>query len=286
MAAKSLNVKVLQVVNTTAQWAETTAATTTAMDKGLLGIEVTTGGTVHAKVGDGNTLWGALPYITDPTVDQKIASAISTLGSVTKVKGTVADTTALENIEDPEPGDVYFVGSSDPENPGADDFQEYIYIEQEVETEVEDPDHPGQTITQTETVGKWEKLGSVNSAYELPIASAETLGGVKIPANGPLNINASTGVLGVAVMTGATPLIPAVEPDPENPEDQGTPAVPAAAGTAGLVPAPQIGDETKVLSGAGTWVNMPDLTSVENRLDTIEEDYITTQDLLTLQCTL
>ena len=282
MAAKSLSVKVLQVVNTTAQWAETTAATTTAMDKGLLGIEVTTGGTVHAKVGDGNTLWGALPYITDPTVDQKISDAISTLGSVTKVKGTVASTEALEAIEDPEPGDVYFVGSSDPENPTEDDFQEYIYIEQEVETE--DPDNPGETLT--ETVGKWEKLGSVNSAYELPIASAETLGGVKIPVNSPLNINASTGVLSVAVMTGATPLIPAVEPDPEDPEDQGTPAVPAAAGTAGLVPAPQIGDETKVLSGAGTWVDMPDLTSVENRLDTIEEYYISSQDLLTLQCTL
>ena len=284
MAAKSLNVKVLQVVNTTAQWLESTAATTTAMDKGLLGIETTTSGGVHAKVGDGNTLWGALPYITDPTVDQKIADAISTLGSVTKVKGTVASTEALEAIEDPEPGDVYFVGSSDPENPTEDDFQEYIYIEQEVETE--DPENPGETIT--ETVGKWEKLGSVNTAYELPIASADTLGGVKIPASGILSINAETGVLSatVPVMTGATPLIPAVPADPEVEGDEGTPEVPAAAGTAGLVPAPQIGDETKVLSGAGTWVDMPDLTTIEDRLDTIEDDYITTQDLLTLQCTL
>jgi hypothetical protein len=277
MAAKSLNVKVLQVVNTTAQWAETTAATTTAMDKGLLGIETTTSGGVHAKVGDGNTLWGALPYITDPTVDQKIADAISALGSVTKVKGTVASTEALEAIEDPEPGDVYFVGSSDPENPTEDDFQEYIYIKQEVETE--DPENPGETTT--ETVGKLEKLGAVNTAYELPIASSETLGGIKVGAN--LEINDQTGVLSAAipVFQGATA---AVAPaDPEDPEDEGTPA---KAGVAGLVPAPAATDLGKVLGASGQWVELPDTSDLESRVDEIEENYISEADLVTIQCTL
>jgi hypothetical protein len=279
MADKTLSVKVLQVVKTTAQW----EAISKPLDNGLLGIETTATGKVHAKVGNGTDQWTALPYVTDPTVDAKITAAIEALGPISKVKGTVATMDDLENVEDPQQGDVYFVGTNDPENPTEDAYQEYIYVVETVT--VDDPEHPGETIEQEQ--GRWEFIGSANEAYELPIASSETLGGVKIANTGILSINSETGILSasVPVMTGATPLVPGVEPDPEDPEDQGTPEIPASAGTAGLVPAPQIGDENKVLSGAGTWVNMPDTTQLEERVQTIEEEYVKEEDFLTLLCT-
>jgi hypothetical protein len=271
MADKTLSVKVLQVVKTKAQW----EAISKPLDNGLLGIETTPTGKVHAKVGNGTDQWTALPYVTDPTVDDKITAAIEALGPISKVKGTVATKADLENVEDPQQGDVYFVGTNDPENPTDNAYQEYIYVVETVT--VDDPENPGETIEQEQ--GRWEFIGSANEAYELPIASSETLGGVKILANGPLKINASTGVLSVDVMTGARP---GVEPDPEDPEDQGTPA---SAGIAGLVPAPASGDVNKVLSGAGTWVDMPDTTQLESRVQTIEEEYVKEEDFLTLLCT-
>jgi hypothetical protein len=277
MADKTLSVKVLQVVKTTAQW----EAISKPLDNGLLGIETTVTGKVHAKVGNGTDQWTALPYVTDPTVDDKITAAIEALGPISKVKGTVATMDDLENVEDPHQGDVYFVGTNDPENPTEDAYQEYIYVVETVT--VDDPEHPGETIEQEQ--GRWEFIGSANEAYELPIASSETLGGVKILANSPLKINASTGVLSVDVMTGARPRVPAVEPNPEDPEDQGTPEDPGSAGIAGLVPAPAIGDVNKVLSGAGTWVDMPDTTQLESRVQTIEEEYVKEDDFLTLLCT-
>ena len=273
MAEKQMTVKVLQVVKTTEQWA-TAPVSETVLSTGLLGFETATNGEVYAKIGDGTHTWSALPYVTDPTV----ASKVETL-QVAKVKGVITQEELEEKTTGNHVGDVWIVGTSDPENPTADDYQEYIWVEET--HEVEDPLNPGETIE--ETVGKWEAIGTINTPYELPIASAETLGGIKVGTG--LNIASATGVLSVPVMTGATPLIPAVEPDPEVDDDEGTPAVPAAAGTAGLVPAPQIGDETKVLSGAGTWVTMVD-SALEQRVAAIEEDYITTEDELILQCTL
>lgn len=274
MADKTLNLKVLQVVNTTAEWLASSAATTTPMSKGLLGIETTTDGKTHAKVGDGVSLWETLPYVTNPTVEAKIAA----LTGVSRVKGVLATKSELDakttgNVV----GDVWFVGTSDPEDPTDNDYQEYIWVEQEVE--VADPENEGETITQT--VGKWELLGSVNGTYTLPIASSETLGGIKVGAN--LEINDQTGVLSAAipVFQGATA---AVAPaDPEDPEDEGTPA---QAGVAGLVPAPAAADLGKVLGASGQWVELPDTSDLESRVDEIEENYISEADLVAIQCTL
>ena len=275
MADKTLSVKVLQVVKTTAQW----KAISKPLDNGLLGIETTVTGEVHAKVGNGTDQWTALPYVTDPTVDAKITAAIEALGPISKVKGTVATMDDLENVEDPQQGDVYFVGTNDPENPTENAYQEYIYVVETVT--VDDPEHPGETIEQEQ--GRWEFIGSANEAYELPIASSETLGGVKVGST--LSIS-NTGVLNANVMQGATAAVSAVHEDPENPESAiVTPAVPAAGGTAGLVPAPAATDINKVLSGAGTWVNMPDTTQLESRVQTIEEEYVKEEDFLTLLCT-
>ena len=273
MADKTLSVKVLQVVKTTAQW----KAISKPLDNGLLGIETTVTGEVHAKVGNGTDQWTALPYVTDPTVDEKITAAIEALGPISKVKGTVATKDDLENVENPQQGDVYFVGTNDPENPTEDAYQEYIYVVETVT--VDDPEHPGETIEQEQ--GRWEFIGSANEAYELPIASSETLGGIKVGAN--LEINDQTGVLSAAipVFQGATA---AVAPaDPEDPEDEGTPA---KAGVAGLVPAPAATDLGKVLGASGQWVELPDTSDLESRVDEIEENYISEADLVAIQCTL
>ena len=47
------------------------------------------------------------------------------------------------------------------------------------------------------------------------------------------------------------------------------------AGTHGLVPAPAAGDESKVLSGAGTWVNQPTVPTVNNATLTIQRNSTT-----------
>ena len=51
-----------------------------------------------------------------------------------------------------------------------------------------------------------------------------------------------------------------------------TGATPQTAGAHGLVPAPAAGDESKVLSGAGTWVNQPTMPTVNNGTLTIQKN--------------
>lgn len=51
-----------------------------------------------------------------------------------------------------------------------------------------------------------------------------------------------------------------------------TGATSGAAGTSGLVPAPAAGDEAKVLSGAGTWVNQPTAPTVNDGTLTIQHN--------------
>ena len=78
----------------------------------------------------------------------------------------------------------------------------------------------------------YEKTATGGGTYELPIASDETLGGVKVGSN--LSINSETGELSgnYSAFTGT---------DGE------------AAGTAGLVPAPATTDAGKFLKADGTW---------------------------------
>lgn len=51
-----------------------------------------------------------------------------------------------------------------------------------------------------------------------------------------------------------------------------TGATSSTAGISGLVPAPAAGDDTKVLSGAGTWVNQPTVPTVNNATLTIQHN--------------
>jgi hypothetical protein len=62
MAAKNVNVRVLQVVKTTAEWAAAEVASVV-LEKGLLGVEVLTTGQTKIKIGDGVHTWSELDYI-------------------------------------------------------------------------------------------------------------------------------------------------------------------------------------------------------------------------------
>lgn len=127
---KTMNVKVLHVNKTTAEW----AAETTVISKGLLCIEFTTDGKVYAKVGDGVNTFANLPYLSDGAfdiadyytsneTDAAISSAISALGNVQRIKGIKATYAELPTTDN-KIGDVWFVGTAD--NTG-DSFEEYIW---------------------------------------------------------------------------------------------------------------------------------------------------------------
>ena len=127
MAERTMNAKVLHVAKTTAEW----GSESTVISKGLLCVEFTTDGKTKVKIGDGTKHFGELPYI-DANVDltqyynkgetdQKITQAISALGNVMTVKGRVDNVDALDEIVDPKPGDLYFVGTA-----GAGEFEEYV----------------------------------------------------------------------------------------------------------------------------------------------------------------
>ena len=102
----------------------------------------------------------------------------------------------------------------------------------------------------------YEKTVSGGGQYELPIASAETLGGVKVGSN--LSIDAETGVLsatnttytaGSNVSISDENVISAT--DTTYSDFTGTDGT--SAGTAGLVPAPATTDAGKFLKADGTW---------------------------------
>lgn len=102
----------------------------------------------------------------------------------------------------------------------------------------------------------YEKTVSGGGQYELPIASAETLGGVKVGSN--LSIDAETGVLsatnttytaGSNVSISDENVISATDTTYSN--FTGTDGT--SAGTAGLVPAPATTDAGKFLKADGTW---------------------------------
>ena len=102
----------------------------------------------------------------------------------------------------------------------------------------------------------YEKTVSGGGTYELPIASAETLGGVKVGSN--LSIDSETGVLsatnttysaGSNVSISDENVISATDTTYSN--FVGTDGT--SAGTAGLVPAPATTDAGKFLKADGTW---------------------------------
>ena len=147
MADKTMNVKVLHVTKTTAEW----AAESTVISKGLLCIEFAAGGKVLAKVGDGVNTFAGLSYVQDGTiniadystteqVNTIVSDKIASLGNILTFKGVVASVDALPT-SDQEVGDVWFVGS---QTASTDDFTEYVWAD-----------------------GDWEYIGKVQTEVDL-----------------------------------------------------------------------------------------------------------------------
>lgn len=167
MADTTMNVKVLNVTKTTAQWAANDVKDTI-ISKGLLCIELDSNNKSWAKVGDGVHKYAELPYITD--------AAIASLGNLFKIKGVVASTSDLPSTGN-HPGDVYFVGSAS--TAGSDKFEEYVWTTGgtwEFIGKVTDP------VIPTYTGGVGITIDS-NDAINLDIASANSLGGIKVGTN-------------------------------------------------------------------------------------------------------
>lgn len=127
----TMNVKVLHVSKTTAQWADVTDV----ISKGLLCVEFTADGKTKFKVGNGTDTYADLPYAggdiditkysTTEEVNNAISEAVSALGNLMTVKGIVEDTTKLPTTNN-KVGDVYLVGV---QGETTDSFSEYVWTE-------------------------------------------------------------------------------------------------------------------------------------------------------------
>lgn len=127
----TMNVKVLHVSKTTAQWADVTDV----ISKGLLCVEFTADSKTKLKVGNGTDTYADLPYAggdiditkysTTEEVNNAISEAVSALGNLMTVKGIVEDTTKLPTTNN-KVGDVYLVGV---QGETTDSFSEYVWTE-------------------------------------------------------------------------------------------------------------------------------------------------------------
>ena len=142
MANVTMNVKVVNVVKTTAEWGQVTDVIT----KGVLCVETTADNKVKIKVGDGAKTYDALPYAsevdlsdysTTTQMTQAINDAVAALGNLMTVKGVVATKDELP-AEDNKVGDVYFVGA---DGDTGDSYAEYVWTE----------------------AGKWEYIGQIQT---------------------------------------------------------------------------------------------------------------------------
>ena len=142
MANVTMNVKVVNVVKTTAEWGQVTDVIT----KGVLCVETTADNKVKIKVGDGAKTYDALPYAsevdlsdysTTTQMTQAINDAIAALGNLMTVKGVVATKDELP-AADNKVGDVYFVGT---DGDTGDSYAEYVWTE----------------------AGKWEYIGQIQA---------------------------------------------------------------------------------------------------------------------------
>ena len=142
MANVTMNVKVVNVVKTTAEWGQVADVIT----KGVLCVETTADNKVKIKVGDGAKTYDALPYAsevdlsdysTTTQMTQAINDAITALGNLMTVKGVVATKDELP-AEDNKVGNVYFVGA---DGDTGDSYAEYVWTE----------------------AGKWEYIGQIQA---------------------------------------------------------------------------------------------------------------------------
>ena len=142
MANVTMNVKVVNVIKTTAEWGQVADVVT----KGVLCVETTTDNKVKIKAGDGVKTYDALPYAsevdlsdysTTTQVTQAINDAIAALGNLMTVKGVVTTKDELP-AENNKVGDVYFVGE---DGDTGDSYAEYVWTK----------------------AGKWEYIGQIQT---------------------------------------------------------------------------------------------------------------------------
>lgn len=140
MANVTMNVKVINLVKTTAEWATVADVIT----KGVLCVETTDDNKVKIKIGDGAKVFANLPYAcevdlsdysTTTEMNAAISDAISALGNLMTIKGIVATTGELP-LADNKTGDVYFVGTA---GDTGDSYAEYVWTAD----------------------GKWEYIGKI-----------------------------------------------------------------------------------------------------------------------------
>lgn len=227
MANVSMNVKVVNVVKTTAEW----AAVTDVITKGVLCVETTDDNKVKIKIGDGVKAFAALPYAsevdlsdysTTAEMNTAIADAISALGNVLRIKGVVATVDELP-VTDNKVGDVYFVGT---DGDTKDNFAEYVWTESnkwEYVGQIQTTDLSnyynksevdglldkkvdvvdGKTLTSNdftdELKAKLDGIEEGANKYELPTATKDTLGGVKTTSE---VVDVSVGYTAVPIVDG------------------------------------------------------------------------------------
>ncbi len=116
--SKTLTVKVLMDARTEAEWQ---SAGTLVVPKGYIAVSLFDNGKSLMKIGNGVGTWSELPYIneaepvdlsayyTKDETDEKIASAVTKLGSVMKLLGRLETAEELPS-EDNAVGDVYLIG--------------------------------------------------------------------------------------------------------------------------------------------------------------------------------
>lgn len=183
MAQVNMDVKVLNIVKTTEQW----AAESSAISKGFLCVEVTTDNKTLVKIGDGTKTYAELPYISDGSfvisdyytktqTDTAISNAITAIGTVLKVKG-VKETTAELPTTGNEAGDLWFVGTS--AEGSVDNFSEYVYTTEgkweflgRIQTEVDLSDYATKTYVTTEINKVADRVTAIENDY---IKSTDTL---------------------------------------------------------------------------------------------------------------
>ena len=166
MADRTMSAKVLNVSKTTAQWAANDVKDVI-IAKGLVCVEFKTDNTTWVKIGDGTHKFAELPYITD--------GAIGSLGNIFTVKGVVATVGDLPSSGN-KVGDVYFVGDSS--TAGTDKYSEYVW------TSNSSWEFIGQVAAEIPVYSGGTGITiDANNAINLDIASANSLGGIKVGAN-------------------------------------------------------------------------------------------------------
>ena len=279
MANVTKNVKILQVTKTTAEW----ALIDTIIDNGLLCIEFTADNQTLAKVGDGLHTYSALPYIgtadvsmsnyyTRGETDAQIADAIENLniGNIS-VKGVLSDASGLPETG-MHPGDMYLVG---PKTGTTNQYDQYVYTENDGWVNMGARETEEIDLSNYATKIEFNALKEEVDALRLD-QDPHTNRAILDQITAPFTTELETKLNDIDVFEGA------VAADVEH-------EIEASAGTSGLVPAPQIGDDTKFLRGDGTWQTVSsgetyDDTELRGRIETLEDEAIKTTDDIILQC--